>query len=320
MLRWNSASDALSAIALAGVVLMLVVLAASGLMRLAASGLGCDDWPACYPRSAEQAKADIPRQPERIARTMHRVAASAVGAMALAAAMLVWVRRPRRAIEVSIVSGALALTLFLAALGRSARSFDLPAVVLGNVAGGTLLLLLFQWLHLRTRQRQPFPDNEIPTGFPFLLLCLGCVQFILATLVSAHQALLSCAPLEGCVAVWTSGVPVFNPLIALNDQLASGAEAAREALVLGQRGATLVLLAATGLLALRLRHRSGRRRALVLALCGALLLQISFAAIGPRIGYPLAMVLGYDLLGITVLMLLVALAYACHRGKNSRYG
>jgi cytochrome c oxidase assembly protein subunit 15 len=122
--------------------LALVVVGASSTLRLAANGIGCQPWPACYGQAATaDAFNDTPLA--RALRLSHRIAASAFALVALAAVAIGW----RRWATGPRVAGAalLAVTAVLAWVGRYTPS-PLPAVTLVNLLGGFALLALLGYL------------------------------------------------------------------------------------------------------------------------------------------------------------------------------
>ncbi|MEX0957759.1 MAG: hypothetical protein WDZ63_00575 [Burkholderiales bacterium] len=299
LLRWT---------ALGGVALMFLVLTTSGYMRLVASGFGCEDWPECY---GVQAQEEL-RPLHRIARPLHRLAASGMGAVAILAVGLAWVQKPRRRGDLTIATAVIVLTIFLAVLGRMAKSFGSPSVILGNVAAGTVLLLLLWWLYLRARSRQPEHPDRRTAGSAAVALSLGLAYFALNVVAYAHHVVLACPTLAECGAVWRGpDLVAFNPLIALEAQLEpAAADAARQALGLAQRLSPVLLLVAAGGVVLQLSHTARSLRILALFTSAVALAQAAVATFGIRPDFPFAMVLAHDLLGIAVLMLLAALAYA----------
>jgi len=106
--------------------------------------------------------------------------------------------RKRPVIYVS--ASLLALTLFLAVLGRATPGSQRPAVTLGNVLGGLTMLGLFWWLQLETSApRHTGAPGLLPAGV--LGMMLLAMQFSLGTLVSANHASVACTSFPGCNAV-----------------------------------------------------------------------------------------------------------------------
>ena len=127
------------------VLLMFVVTSASAWLRLAQPRPGCFDWPAC--RSADRPTAAavvtaVIGEPRVLAlvRGVHRVAATVVLVLVIAALALA--RPPRQ-----VAAGRLALALLVLALALSVLGIITPGsrasgVLLGNLLGGLLMLAL----------------------------------------------------------------------------------------------------------------------------------------------------------------------------------
>lgn len=118
--------------------LIYVVIVSGAFLRLLEDGLGCPDWPACY-AAPPPAAADSPVV-ARTMRVVHRVAAAGVGFGVILIALLVF-RAPGHVRRKRLTAGLVALTVvFLAALGRATAGAVPPAVTLGNLLGGLLML------------------------------------------------------------------------------------------------------------------------------------------------------------------------------------
>lgn len=268
----NERRQLLARASAAGALLVLIVIVTSAFLRLVQFGVGCADWPACYgaaqlvPGTGSSAYARIVPW----MRVMHRLAAAAVGVIALAVAAAAWNRPQRRAL-VCVSAALLALTLFLAVLGRATPGAQLPAVTLGNVLGGMAMLGLFWWLWLET--------SALPRrGSPALLragvlgLVLLAVQFGLGTLVSANHASAACPGFPGCGGVTaTAGrdYTAFDPWRAV--ARGEAGEAARQTLHMAHRWmGGIVLVYSAWLAGLWWRQGVGERKwiaALVILLC-----------------------------------------------------
>lgn len=148
-------------LALACVLLMLVVVMASAWLRLAQPRPGCLDWPGCR-------DAFHPALPDTVGpwlghphtltavRAMHRVAASALLPVLAVMAWLALARRPHQAVVGRRALAMLGLALVLAALGIVTPGARSPAVLLGNLLGGQLLLAL-AWSTLRGLRSMNLP-------------------------------------------------------------------------------------------------------------------------------------------------------------------
>ncbi len=282
------------------VVLVLAITTLSAYMRQVKAGLGCEPWPQCYSQSAAgqpEAGPMVTNTPAVVAaRLAHRIAAVAVLLLVLAMLATALKSRPRWRADTALVIALLAITLFLALLGRWTAQSRLPAVVLGNLVGGFAMLALCLRLAAPAR-------SGIQAGLkPWLWLATALVlaQVALGGMVSATASLLSCTGLGDC---WTAAQAqswaVLDPWRLPADHLSAAGQGAPLQL-LHRLGAIAVLLC-TLPLAVLLRRRN-RMAATVLLIC--LLAQ---ALLGPLIGTmgaPLGLALLHNMLAAVVLALL----------------
>ena len=264
---------------LAFVLAAMVVGISSGL-RLAANGIGCSPWPACYGRAGTaDAVNDAPLA--RAARLTHRLAASAFALVAVALVAVGWRRwqTPGRAAAVVL----LAVTAQLAWIGRYTPS-PLPAVTLINVVGGFALLASLAFLWARSTAPTVAADDGTTRAVGLLLLFAMALQAGGGALISARLAGDACA--AGCGNLWPAGAAVlWHPLQAgaAADLLPYGGEP----LQLLHRFGGLVLALACAITALTLRPADSRwpRAALLAALVTAAL---GFVVAAPMPTLPVA--------------------------------
>lgn len=132
-------------LAWACVALLLVVTSVSAFIRLSRAGLGCEPWPQCYVQRAELPSAalealDTPAV--TAARKVHRVVASTALLVVIVLLALTVARRPRQWRAGRLALALLGLSLFLAVLGAATGASRAPAVALGNLLGGFLMVAL----------------------------------------------------------------------------------------------------------------------------------------------------------------------------------
>jgi len=267
--------------------LMFVVIVASAFLRLAQDGLGCADWPACYGVIAPQAPGGAAVPPlEMVMRVVHRIAAAGVGFAVIVISVLCFRGgddRRRKWIAVAL----LALTVFLAVLGRATPGAVLPAVTLGNLLGGLLMLGLIWQLRLVV----PGAARAPVSAWVRLGLVLLALQIALGASVSAFHAAASGATLPSCHGAWPpSGGAIealdpMRPPPALSGA-ALAAEPTRAALHMAHRFSALLVLAYWGVLAI-VRARAGGGAATALT-AGVLLAQGVTGAAAVWLGMPLA--------------------------------
>jgi cytochrome c oxidase assembly protein subunit 15 len=178
-----------------------VIVVASAFLRLSSPHQDCTAWPACYGTVAQDGTE--PSAPRRVARLAHRIAATAVAAAILALAVLCFTQHPRSRTDQLLIVALVALTGFLAVLGRSTPTGSLlPAVTVGNLAGGFGLLALLWWLRLRhAAGTRRFPERS-PLWLAVSTVVLVGATAGLGALVSANFAALSCTTLPDCNGGW----------------------------------------------------------------------------------------------------------------------
>jgi cytochrome c oxidase assembly protein subunit 15 len=287
---WRAPEQLIRRIALAGVLAVLVVIAASAYLRLTAAGLGCEDWPACYGVQAQDA-----RQSHPAVRLVHRVAATVAGVTVLAIGVLAFRQARRFRHELGVTAVLLLLTIGLAALGRATPGTALPAVAMGNLLGGMLMAGLLWWLALGPRQRGPDrPARQPLLSWAALILVLA--QTALGVLTSASHSGLVCPTLPLCA---PDGLPGGWSLAQL-DPWSTQTERATLHMVhrvgaLLAAGAVLVLALSRGI---RLRARTALLQLLVVELLlGLLLVALSL---------PLAAAVAHNVAAALLLLALVA--------------
>src|SRR3989344_2063454 len=184
-------------------VFMVVVL--SAYLRLAGSGLGCEEWPACYARielrGAESVSLAMAHLVPAWATLTHRLVATALGALILGIAVMAVRRRRQPGQNVLIPLLVLGLTLFLSLLGYKTPSPLIPLVTLSNLLGGMAMLAMLWWLGQRSVPAVPVADTagaQRLRPWAMLGLVLLTFQIVLGGWVSANFAALSCTTLPCC--------------------------------------------------------------------------------------------------------------------------
>ncbi|MCJ7815187.1 MAG: COX15/CtaA family protein [Xanthomonadales bacterium] len=201
-------------------VLVIVLVSLSAYLRLAHSGIGCADWPACYghigdapsvsqPFTSEDAYQTLvteSNEPLAWATPLHRLVASVLGLLVVFLAFLSIRRKRQRVASFAL----LALTVYLAVLGIRSGSLHDPAVVMGNLAGGFCMLGLVGWM--------VFSDGGRRGGSPRVrrltaaAIAVLSVQVLLGGLTSANFAATSCQTLPDCHGSWWPGSSLMKAM------------------------------------------------------------------------------------------------------------
>ncbi len=295
-----------------GAVLMLAVIVSSAFLRLTQAGLSCADWPACYGRVGPDAVATTG---VLVARIAHRIAASAVGVVLLAAVLIGATQRPWLKRQVGIVAAAFAIALALAALGAqfpvSTSEIPSSAVILANLGGGFALLALL-WL-LRLTTLPPLVAQTAPwlKLAATLALLAAIAQIALGASVSAKFAALACPAFPGCGSDWPAGAllesldPFADRVLGPDGTIAR--PAALAALQWAHRVGALVVFVLGATAAVSLLRAGGRARGLGAIVAVLLVVQPALGAAAVLAGFPLALVVAHN---AGAALLLVALLTA----------
>jgi cytochrome c oxidase assembly protein subunit 15 len=275
-------------VATATVVVVLVIVASSAYLRQASVRLNCPDWPACAQRAAGEDSASAQPTSVTAARLVHRLSASIAGALVLLIAYLSSVQQPRVRSDIALSAAMVALTVFLAVLGRWSRTSQAPLVTLGNLLGGMTLLALLHWMRLRTSRAQASAEGSgrlAPVAGAALALALAGVS--LGALVSGSHAVFTVRAGSGelvASAHWASG---------------------------------LLVLLLTATLALHPAARGSGRGVGVAALVFAIA-QAMTGWVSTSFDYPLAAALSHNLLAALLLIALVTAAYRYAGSSRAR--
>jgi cytochrome c oxidase assembly protein subunit 15 len=183
-------------LALAAGVLTLAVIVASAIMRHAQAGLSCADWPACYGSLGATASDDAPGAGIAAVRAAHRIAATGVLALIVGMLLVAWAQRPVWKREAAGATAATLIVAGLAVLGVYTAGAKLPAIVLGNLAGGIALLAVLSAAHATA---VPAPvASAAARRWALLALALAFAQVALGGMIGAQFASLSCPGLAEC--------------------------------------------------------------------------------------------------------------------------
>jgi len=197
--------------------LTLITVILSAYIRLSVNGLGCETWPDCYgyvgPMSQYEPASSftnaVPDKPHGVARAMHRVVASVLGVFVVLILVMAIRLRKKGGPGIIMPLAVFALTAFLSILGYSTPSPWIPAVTLGNLLGGMLMLALLWWMGQQSVADNPSPVTNAYTLKPWAILgaILLLVQISSGAWVSANFAGPACPELTACEG---SLLPVSN--------------------------------------------------------------------------------------------------------------
>jgi len=198
-------------LALVATLVALVVIVMGAWVRLSHAGLGCPDWPGCYGHltvgqaveNAEHANAAFPQrplEPEKALKEMiHRYAASGLGLLILAMAVLAWANRRDPAQPMRLPGVLVALVVFQGLLGMwTVTLLVKPAVVTAHLVGGLTTMALCWWLALRVDRTTRPPGERGLRRLAVAGLAVLALQIMLGGWVSTNYSALACPDFPTC--------------------------------------------------------------------------------------------------------------------------
>jgi cytochrome c oxidase assembly protein subunit 15 len=196
---------------LLGTLLALIVIVMGAWVRLSHAGLGCPDWPGCYGHltvgqaveNAEHANAAFPERPlepdKALKEMIHRYAASGLGLLILAIAILAWSNRRDPAQPMRLPGFLVALVVFQGLLGMwTVTLLVKPFIVTAHLAGGLTTMALLWWLALRVDRTTRPPGERGLRRLAMVGLMVLALQIMLGGWVSTNYAALACPDFPTC--------------------------------------------------------------------------------------------------------------------------
>jgi heme a synthase len=189
----------------------LCVIVLGAWVRLGDAGLGCPDWPGCYGHltvgqaveNADVANAafpDRPLEPEKALKEMiHRYAATSLGLLILAIAVVAWRNRRDPAQPMRLPGFLVALVVFQGLLGMwTVTLLVKPFIVTAHLAGGLTTMALLWWLALRVdRTTRPSGERSL-RRLAVLGLVVLAIQILLGGWTSTNYSALACPDFPTC--------------------------------------------------------------------------------------------------------------------------
>ena len=198
-------------LALVATLVALVVIVMGAWVRLSHAGLGCPDWPGCYGHltvgeaveNADRANAAFPERPlepdKALKEMIHRYAASGLGLLILAMAILAWVNRHDPAQPMRLPGLLVALVVFQGLLGMwTVTLLVKPAVVTAHLVGGLTTMALCWWLALRVDRTTRPPGERGLRRLAVFGLAVLALQIMLGGWVSTNYSALACPDFPTC--------------------------------------------------------------------------------------------------------------------------
>ncbi len=296
--------------ALLCVAMLLATTVLSAFMRLSQAGLGCDDWPVCYGQHLRDLQQGIDAQATgsgavSAARVAHRLVASVALLLVIRLVWATLVVKPVLRRQGALALLLLMLALALALLGVVTPGARAPAVAMGNLLGGFLMLALC-WRLVQSRTE---PAGPRLGGLGLLGVAVLSVHVVTGALTSTTFAGLSCGDLAECYRAsqaagweWQALNPLREPVF---DATATPVNPAGALVQLLHRLGAFVVLPVLGVLGVIAWRRGLRRGAAVLLVLTAV--QPVLGLLMVTAGLPLAPALLHNLVAALLVATLVRL-------------
>lgn len=307
-----------STFALAAAVLVLIVIVSSAWLRLAHSGLGCADWPACYGAFREALDGTAAPQLGRV-RTTHRLAAGAAGLAILMGGVL-WLcgRRTVRGVTALVVA-LFVLTIALSVLGRFTPGSSLPAVALGNMIGGMLLFALAWTWYVALSYRLPSRVSCPPRAVAPVGLSLIVLQTLVGGLVSTQYAALACTTFPDCHGMWWPPIwswQAFDPWQPLSVVGGDVVLRLRQALHIAHRYGALLAAAGAIMLTLVAFKCGGALRLHGMALIALVIVQCTLGVAMILVPPQLVLTVAHDVVAALTLAVAAAVTWCASTDRS----
>jgi len=309
--------------------LVMILVSLSAYLRLAHSGIGCADWPDCYGRigdlaaetqtiTSENAYQRIvaeASQPLAWATPLHRMVASVLGLFVVWLMLLSLKLKKDRLLSLVILS----VTVFLALLGVKSGGLHNPAVVMGNLGGGFLMLGLLGWMYFNQPPGQSHSNKSIPGGLLAAAVFMLVAQILMGGLTSANFAATACQSLPDCHGAWLPGSGIWTAMdLSREHQVTSAGQAIggqeRSDIHIAHRLSAVVttlLILAVGLMAWRAGEGLRFAGGLVLILVVA---EFSIGIASVATGLPISLAVAHNwVAGLLLLVILKITALETYR-------
>jgi cytochrome c oxidase assembly protein subunit 15 len=218
----------LRSLALAGLVLCFIVVVLGAYVRLTTAGLGCPDWPGCYGHITPPSRLDIAEHnqvfPNKLIdggkawrEMIHRYAASTLGLICVALAVLGFATRKQRLVSLPLAWGLVAIIIFQGLLGMLTVTWQVtPLVVTGHLLFGLTTLSLLWWLWLSLQPTRPSGDPaaaRLVWRLALVGLIALAIQIALGGWTSTNYADIACPDFPKCQNAWWPAADFRNAFV-----------------------------------------------------------------------------------------------------------
>jgi cytochrome c oxidase assembly protein subunit 15 len=316
---------------LLSLLLVMLLVSLSAYLRLAHSGIGCADWPDCYGRigelpveapsiTSQNAYKNIvaeARQPLAWATPLHRLVASVLGLFMVWLMALSLKMKKDRLLSAAL----LATTVFLALLGVKSGGLHSPAIVMGNLGGGFVMLGLLAWMLFKDSGDAPRIQGtgSVPLSLVSVAVFMLILQIAMGGLTSANFAATTCQSLPDCHGEWLPGPDLWTAMdLTRQHEVTSmgqaiGGQERTDIHIAHRIGAVLttLLVLAVGLMAWQAGDRLRLTGVLVLFL---ILAEFSIGVASVASGLPIGLAVAHNwVAGLLLLVMLKIAALQTYR-------
>jgi cytochrome c oxidase assembly protein subunit 15 len=261
-------------------------------------------------------------QPLAWATPLHRLVASVLGLLMVWLMFLSLKLKQDRLISLAL----LASTVFLALLGVKSGGLHSPAVVMGNLGGGFLMLGLLGWMFFKEAPVLQHANRVrvLPTGLLIITGLVLVLQILMGGLTSANFAATACQSLPDCHGVWLPGPELWTAVdLSRQHEVTSmgqaiGGQERTDIHIAHRLGSVLtaLLLLVVGILAWRAGGRLRVAGSFVLAL---LLAEFSVGVASVASGLPIVLAVAHNWLAGLLLLLLLKISTLELSGSTHNY-
>lgn len=333
------ASRWLRSLALAGLVLCFIVVVLGAYVRLTTAGLGCPDWPGCYGHITPPSRLEIAENnqvfPNKLIdegkawrEMIHRYAASTLGLICVALAVLGFATRRQRLVSLPLAWGLVAIIVFQGMLGMLTVTWQVtPLVVTGHLLFGLTTLSLLWWLWLSLQPNRPRGDPRA-ARLVWRLALVGlialAIQIALGGWTSTNYADIACPDFPKCQNAWWPDADFRNAFVlwrglGVNYEGGVLSIPARAAIHLTHRMGAIIATLVLVLAAIMVLRRRALLTYVIPAACAvliALAIQLTIGITMVLHGFPLALATAHT--AGAALLLLSVLALLRGAGATAR--
>jgi heme a synthase len=330
-------------LALAGVLLCFTVVVLGAYVRLTTAGLGCPDWPGCYghvtpigAQASPAAQAAFPEKPLDVGKAwremIHRYAASTLGLIIVAIAVLAIITRRQRLVSVPLAVALLAIVVFQGLLGMLTVTWQVtPSIVTCHLVFGLTTLSVLWWLWLSMSKPSGVSKGATKGSHAAKLawrlalaglIVLG-LQIALGGWTSSNYAAIACPDFPKCQDAWWPQTDYGDAFVlwrglGVNYEGGVLQNTARVAIHLTHRLGALVatLVLCLGALTVLTRPALSRLALPAWAVLAALGLQLAIGISMVLKGFPLWLATAHTGGAALLLLCVLALLHGAHVGSR----